>query len=510
MHWRKTLISLIVFSAIVFFLYFPALRAPFFHDDIPEVLRNPAVVEPSRLPSFFSPRGLWQRPLTLMTYQFSAWIGEGDPLGFHLVNIALHAIAAFVLFLWVRGRFPRVAPWCALLFLVHPLATSSVSYTSGRGYVLGTLLLLLALLAASGGTRRRALVGFSLALLACLAKPFFLVFLVLVPIAAMEDAVELRAVRRRWYLFAAPFLLLLLYLIVQLPAQLGNAVIPADLLFRAQPMIWGKILELFLAPLRLGFFYGAELVGGVSPVRFLLAHLLAAAALFAVAFKLVTEYQRWGRRWLVPVLWLVLGMFGLTLLPKNELLAEWRLSPLLPPLALISCGALLAALDRVRCPRRAAAVILALIVVAAGALTWRHNHIWRSEAMAWRSFFEANPRSLSHRFNYASALAEAGRFDEAKALYRDVLAAWQEPRSGANVALDAALIGRTWCSLGWIALKQDRPELAVSSFRKAIVWDPAWIRSWRGLGKALAATGERAHGMQAETMDSFIRMERGR
>lgn len=351
---------------------------------------------------------------------------------------------------------------------------------------------------------------------ACLAKPLFLIFLPLVPAAILEEANDnpichcerpRGAKRSPWVFIAAPLFLLLLYFLIPYPPNLAGALIPAGLGFSAQPIVWGKILELFLMPVRLGFFYGPELVAGWGPVQITLLHLLAGIALFAILFLFVSGYRRWGRRWFVPGMWLALGMVGLTWLPKNELLAEWRLYPLLPPLALAAGGAIDAALERVRVPSHAVAAVFLLLIAAAGIVTWRHNHAWQSEAKAWEAFSRANPESLSLQFNHASALAEEGRFEEAQRLYEELLARWGAADKTGPAGLDVALVGRTWSALGWIALKEDRPASAVASFREALTWDPAWTRGWRGLGKGLAALGERERGMQAETMISFIKME---
>ncbi|XP_067670553.1 protein O-mannosyl-transferase TMTC4-like [Haliotis asinina] len=103
------------------------------------------------------------RPLTIMTYRWNyAWADGLHPLGFHVVNIALHGLVS-VIFLAVfsvlmsgyqvdqesaRPVFasPRASLLCAVLFAVHPIHTESVAGVVGRADLLCALTFLLSFL----------------------------------------------------------------------------------------------------------------------------------------------------------------------------------------------------------------------------------------------------------------------------------------------------------------------------------------------------------------------------
>lgn len=56
--------------------------------------------------------------------------------GFHIGNMALHSLNGLILW-WVYRKLGRKNPWLsAMIFSVHPLASSSVGYISGRSAVL--------------------------------------------------------------------------------------------------------------------------------------------------------------------------------------------------------------------------------------------------------------------------------------------------------------------------------------------------------------------------------------
>ena len=61
------------------------------------------------------------------------WSIDSGPVGFHVVNIALHALNAVLLFFIGRRLFgEKPALVAALLFALHPMQTEAVTYISGR------------------------------------------------------------------------------------------------------------------------------------------------------------------------------------------------------------------------------------------------------------------------------------------------------------------------------------------------------------------------------------------
>ena len=80
------------------------------------------------------------RPVVLLSLAINYWIGEIDATGYHVVNVAIHLLAGLTLFGILRRmltqRFGGSADWLAfavaLLWLVHPLQTQSVTYIIQR------------------------------------------------------------------------------------------------------------------------------------------------------------------------------------------------------------------------------------------------------------------------------------------------------------------------------------------------------------------------------------------
>lgn len=78
------------------------------------------------------------RPITMMSYALNFALFGQDPVGFHVVNIIIHAIAVWLVVVILRQLVPRgPLPYLAgLLFLVHPIHTEAVTSIVGRAELL--------------------------------------------------------------------------------------------------------------------------------------------------------------------------------------------------------------------------------------------------------------------------------------------------------------------------------------------------------------------------------------
>jgi protein O-mannosyl-transferase len=121
-------------AAIAVLAFLPSLAGPFHFDDYNVIVNYPTV---HSWGSLFERAGAGVRPLLKASYAAN-WALDPGPLGFHAVNIALHALNTVLLFFigqnLIRGQAPNysVAFIAALLFALHPMQTEAVTYISGR------------------------------------------------------------------------------------------------------------------------------------------------------------------------------------------------------------------------------------------------------------------------------------------------------------------------------------------------------------------------------------------
>ena len=88
------------------------------------------------------------RPLQMLIYmlEFSLW--KLDVMGYHIVNMILHILAALCIFWFIYILFGDllIALLTGALFAVHPIHTEAVSYISGRSDSLVTVFIILSLI----------------------------------------------------------------------------------------------------------------------------------------------------------------------------------------------------------------------------------------------------------------------------------------------------------------------------------------------------------------------------
>ena len=150
--WWLFLAALACALVIGFFLYTPALSGPFLFDDLGLPFAS-ATLRDRPLADWVS--GV--RPVLMFSYWVNQTFFGHHPVDFHAVNVLIHVLNAALVFLvlrrllalgdWMEQRLTQAAAAGALVFLIHPLQTESVSYIAGRSESLATFFMLLAYVA---------------------------------------------------------------------------------------------------------------------------------------------------------------------------------------------------------------------------------------------------------------------------------------------------------------------------------------------------------------------------
>ncbi|HEY5658594.1 MAG TPA: hypothetical protein VIY27_12470 [Myxococcota bacterium] len=155
---RGRILLLAGFLLLALILYRPALRGPFVSDDIAYLVTHPytKALSLENLLAIFDPRGPARfytanyEPVHLLLGAVERHIFADATPGYHLVNVAVHALVAVLLL----GCLLRVGvwPWAALFggifFLVHPANVEAVAWASqlkscaALAFALGALLAL--------------------------------------------------------------------------------------------------------------------------------------------------------------------------------------------------------------------------------------------------------------------------------------------------------------------------------------------------------------------------------
>jgi hypothetical protein len=138
--WRRALLLCLVFCAVAFAIYGPALRGPFHSDDALYIGTNPwteritwqavtGILDPTGEARFYQGN---YAPVHLLATAVEIRVFGGDPLGYHVVNVLVHALnAALLVALFLSCGLSRaLSSVGGLLFLVHPANVEAVAWIS--------------------------------------------------------------------------------------------------------------------------------------------------------------------------------------------------------------------------------------------------------------------------------------------------------------------------------------------------------------------------------------------
>lgn len=127
---------------LTFLCFLPSLQNKFVNLDDPQYLTTNPVVQTlsaENLKIIFSEQfvGNYQ-PVTMLSYMLEYQLFGLNPFGYHLVNLILHLLGTFLVFLIIKKLSGNglVAFLTALLFGIHPLHVESVAWISERKDVL--------------------------------------------------------------------------------------------------------------------------------------------------------------------------------------------------------------------------------------------------------------------------------------------------------------------------------------------------------------------------------------
>jgi len=437
---------LVALAAVL--VHWSAFGNGFALDDVRLVEGNPALGSVARIPSLFlapywnapgEHYGLY-RPLTIVSLAIDRAVFGAGPLGFHLVNVLLHAGVTALAWLALRraGTHYGTALLGAGLFAVLPIHTEAVANIAGRAELLAALFVLAAWVAhrragdADDAAGRWRVASALFYLGAILSKESA----ILAPLLFFaDDAMRGRknaSARPRFVIgYGSAFAVMLALRVAALGVhQTAEGAIPLDnpaaaagTWPRVATALWVqlKYALLCVAPRHLVSDYSFDAI----PVARSFADPRVVAGAAFVAAVGATAFWGWRRSRplaLAAVLWIVFFLPSANLLfPTGTIMAE-RLA-YLPSLgiclALGHLGAAFAAREGFPSAVRARrAGVVALAVVAIIAMAWRtiaRVPDWKdNSALALADVFTM-PRSAKLQAGAGIVLADAGRTAEAEA-----------------------------------------------------------------------------------------------
>lgn len=425
---------LIVAGIVTCLVYAIAFSGDFQFDDISTILENPHL---TRWDTFIAHLDHMVRPVLYATFLLDRSLYGTSPSGYHLLNLLLHLGSGFLVYRIltraVTEEMRHVPFWTALLFLIHPIQTETITYISGRATGLMAFWYLSALFLYIKGSedtsghvmhpmyRAGAVFCFMLSLAS--KEPAFTFPLALL----LWDVVvrRLRGSALRSATLTGHSLFWLIIVVAGVLARLHPRY--ADLAhfsFTLRPL-WDNLLSeihaasyallLFLCPWKQNFDHDLPLLHSFLewplPLELLMWCGLTIAAFISI------------RR--LPLLafglgWFVLQILPTTLIPRNDLLSERNLY-------LASIGILLAAVVFISHLAHRLAAVLGkprLVDIGAGAIgfaitaglcvsTVERNALYRDPVFLWSDSVEKSPQKARPHNNLGHAYLLRDDWDRA-------------------------------------------------------------------------------------------------
>jgi protein O-mannosyl-transferase len=540
--FQRTTFHVLLIAAVGLLLYSRTLHVPFILDDFESIVNNPLLtnfayfydLESGR--SFYGHAGFVSRWFGYLTLALNYRIHGLELPGYHLVNIAIHLMAALFVYRLAlltfrtpcfrqgrdpdtyRGRAGFIALAAALFFVAHPLQTQAVTYLIQRLASLAALLYLVALCCyvsarlAGEEPGRRRLAGaawYAAALVAALLAlktkqtsytlPFTLFLYEVMFFTGAARKNLLRGVLAFSALAGSLGALAILWSGKPLAGFLSQ-IDQASRLQTGMPR-WDYLatqcrvivtylrLVIWPAGQRLDYDYPLShsfLEPQVLLCAGLLGSLLAAAGYCLYRSRAGNALRGDG----APLLRLAaFGIFWFfitisiesSIIPIADVIFEHRVY--LPLAGLFLAAAALLSLAGgasgalAGWPKLPVLAALCGVLLLLGVLTLARNEVWRSEAGLWADNCWKTPNKARVYLNLGSAAERAGDLVSAEAAYSTAL----------TIAPDSAFAR---LDLGRLYLQWNRPEDALAQFREVLVLDPGMGEVHNNIGNILEAKGQ--------------------
>ncbi len=507
-------------------VYSNSLSAAFVFDDRPHIFANDRITSVFPLTTTLSGR----RPMVDLTLALNHAVGGFDPTGYHLFNVVVHILAGLTLFALLRrvgagaanrkattNRTPIAFPFAvAMLWLLHPLQTQSVTYVIQRGESTMGLFYLFTLYAAvrgmDGSKGRRAW------LVACVATCALGMATKAVMLTApltvlLYDWIvvtrSLRAsLRARWFFYVALTSTLSILAICGVTsgvlvtvgrpnANVGFAVTgvtPWEYLL-TQPGVLLHYLRLTLWPSPLCIDYGWPIVTSLSQAILPGTIILV---LLGLAIWMCRRHPLAGFAWLS--FFVILAPTS-SVIPIRDPLFEHRMYlPLAAVLALLIAGSVyLVRWSRRRAGKsstgvyRTCIVAVAVLATVLGIRTFQRNADYQNEVKLWKQATIVRPQNPRAHYSLAVALGRAKRFDESQRSFRRTIEVSTD-RTRRDVLAEA------YYHIGWGLIRREKATEAIAAFRKAVALKPNHVEASFELGWGLGMIGK-----YGEAADAFRR-----
>jgi tetratricopeptide (TPR) repeat protein len=491
---RQSLLALFLVAATVI-AYLSVWRAGFIWDDDLHLTKNPCIVGPIGFKGIWTSAAAMYYPLVSTSFWLQHALWGLNPLPYHLVNIAMHAACAILLWqvllrLRVKGAWLGAAIWA-----LHPVQVESVAWVTELKNTQSCLFYLLSILfflkwredEAASQDRHRERWNYVVALICAVAAILSKSSTVMLPVVLGLCWWWIDG-RWRWRNIPAlvPFAFISLsaavWTIWEQKFHAGALGATWTQSWPERLIIAGRAIWFYLGklvwPHPLIFIYPRWQIDASQALAYLPA-LAAAGGLIILWWKRNGPLRPifFAAAYFVISLFPVLDFFDVYFFRYSFVGDHLQYLASMGPLVLLGAGiasafAFLHGKKRVFFER--IGTVAALLVL--GTLTSSQSAMYKDAETLWRTTLSAEPHSWMARNNLGTELLDQGRLNEALSYFEQAL---EENPNKAEIYNN---IGNTLLQLG-------RVDESFSPLQKALELDPNRPDVRSNLGNALLRTG---------------------
>ncbi len=445
----------LILSVIGVFIYSNTFHSSFVFDDLAAIVENPAIRNLADLHT------LWEafntRLIVGLSLALNYGIGKQDVFGYHLFNISIHILNAFLVYCFailtlktpavLQRNFPdprTLGFFAGLVFLTHPLQTEAVTYIWQRATSLATFFYLLSLVFYVRSRLQSSAKAYGVSLLAAGLGMFTkeITFTLPPAVALVEFCFfnSSKEKKNKRILLLLPFFLMLPIIPLTMAGGGGESAmrllrpevtphhsmnqavhwthwlditkgvekekIPRREYMLTQFNVLRTYLRLFFLPVNQNIDYDYPKSRSFAEPHTWISFLLL-ASLLVCGLKLIKKEPLAA----FSILWFFLTLSVESLISQKEFIFEHRLY--LPMvgfslfLVIMTCK-LFGGKNK-----RLMSFLLILIIFSYSILTYQRNFVWKDEVSLWSDAIRKSPNKLRPYKNRGSAYQRKGDLDQA-------------------------------------------------------------------------------------------------
>ncbi|MBF0556022.1 MAG: tetratricopeptide repeat protein [Nitrospirae bacterium] len=521
------IVHLLIIAAVCVIIYSNSFKAPFMFDDYTNIIEKNVIKDIGQDKdsySLISPKAN-RRFVGVLTFALNYKLNGMDVAGYHVFNLIVHILSALAVYWLVMLIFRTpffetfdpflgrglTAFFTALLFAVHPIQTSAVTYIVQRYTSLATLLCLVSVLAyvksrlTGSVPMRYALYTVSIISAIAAMRTKEIAFTLPV-IAVLLEFLFLDGKLIKRILYLLPLLLTMLIIPISILANKSPEAANA-LTIALNPKIIGSSLNLasitditrteylftqfrvIVTYLRLLFvpvwlnldydypvfrnFFKAEVV-----LSFLVVVSVFASAVYML-YKSLAPNRSAARLYSLGILWFFIALsVESSVIPIKDVINEYRVYYPSVGFFIAVIAVVVWMVEKRGRPAKVYAIsALSLIIVLFSAMTMMRNEVWADRVKLWEDTARKSPNKARPHYNLGYDYIRQGRVDDAA----------REFQTAIKLKPDFA---DAYSNLGDIYAAQGRMDEALEAFKKAVQSDPNFAVAYNNLGTIYDERGQ--------------------